>query len=911
MKKINLLFLTAAMAFSVGGGFVSCKDYEDDLRAELQATKTLLDALKESVTVGDATLKDMILSLEDKLSAFEKELEELKNNTGGAGGDCNCNVDQILADLEAIKESINDLKNDLQEKIDQANQAIKDEHATNEQQAVAIANLQIAITNCQTTINGFKDALDNLKGRVEKLENWQEGIDAWKENIDDWQEGINSWTENINEWQTNINEWQTNINEWQITINKWKEEFSVLPSQVEEALKTAQEAKAAAELNAKAIEALKEAIKGLENKDQDLEDALDQLAKNYQDAIDDINERLDDLEELIKGITIPTGGVSVTEFNAYKTYVDNKFTEIENKFITINSNITAIKGRLDTLEADYKTLRGDVDNIQDYISQLITGVLIQGTSNPIYGSFALPANVNSNMLATYYGNITSAVEFPTGRSRYYADPASLILSPKDLQMMGVSTGKISAGRIVNEAEDNAGTVYMTINPTNIDFTGKKLELVNSLDEAAGVALSPLTKSNKKLTFGWSRAANNGFYEAKARIEANDVEKVKARIDLEELQDALKDVLTPGNGVNISNVVTTIGQNFSNVLDANALKASWITKDEEGNKTEMAVYSQYALAATAIKPLSYNFLQDLDVQNIPGFGRVENLINRIFDKINIPTFDLNKYRFEKIKKFQINSTGKVIATVEISFTIAEGEAFPGQTIEIHDKDGNVIDIITINPNEEVNKTITKDVEVDVTPLLNDIEVDINDFVDDMNEEFSRFNELLDELKKVNDITNSVDNVEKELINYLDRLNNKLSGWINSANKVLQPLMLVRTTDGFARMSEVKKSPTMVNATDITLYPTSFTAEILAPAYKKLVGVTNVFIGSNWEDNAQSDNMNCKGELDRVNAQGLAKVINGSRTGVSVSLKKGYVYEIAYTAVDYHGYVVARKYYVSVK
>jgi hypothetical protein len=97
----------------------------------------------------------------------------------------------------------------------------------------------------------------------------------------------------------------------------------------------------------------------------------------------------------------------------------------------------------------------------------------------------------------------------------------------------------------------------------------------------------------------------------------------------------------------------------------------------------------------------------------------------------------------------------------------------------------------------------------------------------------------------------------------------------------------------------------------LVPTSYTAEILAPAYKKLVGVTNVY-SMDRTKNAQVDGGEYLSVLKDANAKaGVAEVLDGDTQLVDFSAKKGYIYEVTYTSVDFSGMVVAKKYYVTVK
>ena len=78
-------------------------------------------------------------------------------------------------------------------------------------------------------------------------------------------------------------------------------------------------------------------------------------------------------------------------------------------------------------------------------------------------------------------------------------------------------------------------------------------------------------------------------------------------------------------------------------------------------------------------------------------------------------------------------------------------------------------------------------------------------------------------------------------------------------------------------------------------------MLAPAYKKVVVVTDVFNADGTDADIQkAKDANNKGE-------NLAKVIDSEKT-CKLTGESGYIYEITYTEVDYFGKVAIRKYYV---
>lgn len=83
---------------------------------------------------------------------------------------------------------------------------------------------------------------------------------------------------------------------------------------------------------------------------------------------------------------------------------------------------------------------------------------------------------------------------------------------------------------------------------------------------------------------------------------------------------------------------------------------------------------------------------------------------------------------------------------------------------------------------------------------------------------------------------------------------------------------------------------VKGSSIRLVPTTYTYELLAPAYKKFVTVTNA----------------------NVSGTNLGKVISGDTRDVTITgLKSGHTYNVLYEAVDYNGKVSARQYKIVVE
>jgi hypothetical protein len=174
------------------------------------------------------------------------------------------------------------------------------------------------------------------------------------------------------------------------------------------------------------------------------------------------------------------------------------------------------------------------------------------------------------------------------------------------------------------------------------------------------------------------------------------------------------------------------------------------------------------------------------------------------------------------------------------------------------------------------------------------------------------DMVKQFEVINNVSGKIDNAMDKLMNrfnsYLERLNNRIGKYM-TPNKYLQPVILGRTGNAFFRVPNGKNTPAVVSSENMQLMPTTYTAETVCPAYKKFVAVTNVTKDSK---SAKGGDATCKSILDQANSQkNFKKVIDGGYgTFIDFQGKKGYTYEILYSAVDYDGKVVAEKFYVKV-
>ena len=1036
MKKSFLgKVLMMASFVAILGGFSSCKDYSEDRYSDLlgkleNQNSSLNDALDAQKNELLAQIADLEAAQQACKEECEQKMKELKDNLNDAKNEWNKNLASEVATLTAVDANLQsqiDAINALLGSNTSGKTVIEQINEVNQAAANAAANAASALEQLKTVNATTAD----FEERIKALESWKTEVDAlivgWSEEVKKVAEDAakaladaKANAERIEVMETLAQDQAEKLDSIADAMNGYasKEELEKVAEQaakiddvIEELKDLAtkqelEEVKALAEANFVAAKAytdeqiafviktfnkkfndVNDNIDELENAFGELDAAVDALTDAMKDSLNNINESLNALRD------------SLMNTNAYlsvlEDYVDVLASEIDDANLKISdleakmdSVDAVLAARLDKVEKDVEAVKAQVDantaainNLTDAFKKLITSVIIQGTKNPITGSWATPFNTRSNILAAYYGYAGAAgVKFPTELPRFYADNANVLMTAKDLEMLNVTPITVDADAMILGGTGNAGTLYLTVNPNTVDFSNTKFSLVNSQDEFSGVTLSGIEKSDAVLNFGFSRAANNGFYEAKATVAKEDVEDLKLAIDLGEIKEVAKDIVD-GNGISVSGIATTMYNTLSAFnLEANGVKASWT--DAEG---EHSTYSQYAVAATVVKPLSYAFGKDFNFTSVPGVDRVENFIGTMSDKVYnklmsyIPDFSGMSFTAPTINKITIPTLNpddcKVTFVVDINTTVEYelNMTVPIEDVKINDMNGSTESIKVKVPEKTHSVVVEKVVggskvtenqditipeyEIEVpssnfvvngqTVQIKDVQIKqmlnipvkytytgeqniydvvnklygnitgsiegVNDMLDQLDSFMDDVNSMLDELNKIKDVTNKVEDVKDALVSqitkYLDIFNNKFCSLVNSTNDALQPVMFVKTTDGFSKLSQTKGAPTMFSNGSVILIPTSYTAEILAPAYKKLVGVTNVINGS---ASAQAGNADCVAALKKVNAQtGVAEILAGDTYAVSATFEAGYIYEVVYTAVDFHGVVNTKKFYVTVK
>ena len=671
------------------------------------------------------------------------------------------------------------------------------------------------------------------------------------------------------------------------SIIAWSPRLAAVEKEAADALSQATENKIAIEKLDSIAKAHGEEIASLT---QEMKDSIDAIQAQAQANLEAAHKYADDqIAVMMDSLASVNAAMldSVSQLSETMALADKVLAE----------RLDSVEARVTALEAQVAKNTKAIENLTGALNKLVTSVVLQGTKNPVTGSIATPFNTRSNILAAYYGSVESqGLEFPTARPRFYVDAANVQLTAKDIEVLGATAVTKDAGVTLLGDEGNAGTLYMTINPNTVDFSGINVSLVNSQDEFSGATLSAPVHSDEVLSFGITRAANNGFYESKATISEANLEDVKLTLNYNEIKDVAKDLVN-GNGFNVTQMANTVANTMNSfVMDANGVKVSW--QDYNG---EHSTYSQYGVAVTAIKPLSFSFGMDFSYTQVPGIDRIENFIGKVTDKVKAAIAKADKItnielvEIKKITLPQVPQTDSLEVVVNV----------PGQWV-----DNGFGEQIWIKGYSDVVRVSIQDVVDDLYGDLIASFEDVNAMLEDLQGMMDQINDVLQTAKELQaSASNYADKVQVKLVEFLNIFNDKFCNAINSTNKILRPVLFVETANGFHKLSQAKNNPTVITGATLSLIPTSYSMEYIAPAYKKLVGVTNVFKGS---ASAQAGDADCLAALEKVNAQaGLAEVLAGDTFKVEATFEAGYVYEVVYTAVDFYGKVDAKKFYVTVK
>lgn len=629
----------------------------------------------------------------------------------------------------------------------------------------------------------------------------------------------------------------------------------------------------------------------LEKKVKNNRTDIDQLKEDYKKLNNVTIPNLSDDLEQAKNDIITAKGVAdeaLQKANALDTELrtliettkNDILDEVANKYVskddledltlgTINEwyKNSGIDNRFTTIENNYKDL---IASLTDFYSKLVTGVVVQGSESPVTGYVQTPFGLDMSVIGAYYGRTSEGFEF--GGERF------------------------NKGTIISDSDSNTGLIFVTVNPTNVDPNCIDFKLVDSQGNEAPFKLTPVN-TNRVLKFGVSRGINvnekSGFYALQVKLDAADVDKAKTwtSADAADLKDAAKNVLgklrhPKTNSLNIGDIASSIENVFNNRLTRYGVKATWKFKNEKGEWVTKSTVSGLNLAATAFKPLSYEFLKDGINVDLPTIPSLES-------KLNLVQYKFNWTPIEGIENMKTSVTLTIPDTENIKIN---GKVTPSVDIkkEFDKNSGLIKDVkVTIDDIDFSGATIKvgeKEETYDIVVSMDEFNRVINDVNNNVENMIGGVNDLID---KVNGYVQSIDG---QVITRLNNYIKKFEHLLTKSNSLLQPTMLYTAQNGnWNQLPNVKTAAAHLKLNggkaSTIFVATSYTGELLAPAYKKYVHVNGP-------------------EGATVTGANINKVIDGNIYKIGFEANKPGTYEIVYEAVDYSGKTVKRTFYVKV-
>ena len=603
----------------------------------------------------------------------------------------------------------------------------------------------------------------------------------------------------------------------------------------------------------------------------------------------------------------------MAQINAAKANLEPRVEKAEQDITKLQGDVTGlksdIKGIRDTLNSleDFRdsvyvvtqrldkrmnTVEDRINAIVNSLRNMVTSVNVNATSTNILQNSKLFPGLDVQFLGAAYGQAEGNGKFPSTKTLKGHGTA---LDASDFEAADqIEWSKNDYLPLAEEGKAPAGTVYFTVNPSNVDVTalndlklfsyvdGKNVESFVTIDkDAAKVAEGSLTWG---ITRSTAEEDGNTFeakvWEAPAiiNLKANDLatidptEIIDFKAVASDVRSLLSEVKTAAEDANRNNykdlaktttksVLKNSAQIVGSLLSAKlpslpalALAAQW--KDTVGVRS---VLSDYSIAATAYKPLGFGFGADLIDGRKVSFDKIDNVFARIVNKVVAKFPNVSNYKFNGTISFSA-------ATQSLTYTFPAGSLAAGVPTTDY--------LITIP----------------LTTTFNDMETAINGLgINNVNNMLDEIAALIADGKSYADRTKSF---EVRVSDFLERELNRVITKVatDGLTRVLEPIILFQAGDNFnvTRFFE----GTTVPAGKVTLVPTTMTYEVLAPAYKKYVAIKNTKTGK----------FAYKKVLTKGDADFSKVVIDNLEAGN---------YSVIYSALDFSGVQISKKYNITVK
>ena len=576
-----------------------------------------------------------------------------------------------------------------------------------------------------------------------------------------------------------------------------------------------------------------------------------------------------------------------------------KFTE------DLNERLEKIEGSVSGEAEAREKVQAVYDQAFDYlVNKNLTSIAINATENPVLGYYnAAFLGSKLNLVSSFYG---TAAQKKTDWG-------------------------IAVGDFLNNGD--AGKIYITLNPNEIDPECiTDLKLVDSQgNEAKGFKLGDIQTTDRVLTYGFTKAASaNGFYEVP--VLATDPANDDFSLNKGELKEAAKNIIAKlqnpkESNLNLSQIATTLYRSVNNQLKAYTVKATYYLYDptvtnEDGTKGALVEKHQvaptYDMAAFAVKPLSFNTLKDNQKLKNLGLALDKYMLPTLSDKLgkfmNALDFQIKNENGKQIKMYSMLSSKNVVAyengndVILVNTETGEEYTLPNTKIA-KDMSGGYVDQNVLRKyydsyTDSEGNTYTywywgyngeATYNYERMYVFESTDNTIDELLSSINDQIGT------QLQPVKDAITNAATKWDNAITPVNNLLHKINAHISDVNQLLQPTMLYKSskTGDWNTLSTLKgKLGTRMTGTGSTvLVATSWTGELLAPAYKKSVYVKGNPAGA---------------KVTLMDGKTSAKTpFSGSTQKVLFTATAKGNYTIVYEAVDYSGVFAKKEYHITVE
>ena len=595
----------------------------------------------------------------------------------------------------------------------------------------------------------------------------------------------------------------------------------------------------------------------------------------------ELSGRISDLEGQIASLQSELNNVKgdITTIKGQIADLQKDVNDLKSRLAAVESQIAALSSDVENIKNDMKAIDARLTLVEEVINKIteflargmVTEIAVNQTVNDAIGTINLPG-VNVKMLAALFGDNQTYIEkFPATSKDYNVDPKGDFLDASDIA--GAKFIEISKNYIT-KPNGNAGKFFFTANSmdkSTFNIKDWTLTLEGSDGKVAPVHFENVQPSEYAIQWGIYKSdvlgsneseVDRGFYEADATIDAQYLEQCKFNlrnhVDYKAIKDEIKQAIenvkaAKGTQATVNSIAEEAVKLVENIFSGNM--------SGDNRFPDNPTYSPQRLVMTQAVDSAYVRFQDADLDVM--LTAVSPLSYNSFWNLEKNAKGIDMDLVDRVAAKLAKVISKVIKAElgTISITIPELKAGDDKYILVKTADSPYYTNVTIDEAlyAEINEALAEGLtDIDISEAVNNTAGG----------------------KLVN--TTNADRFS----NFVKRISNKYVSLMknHALTRAVSPIILYDTTDGIKRLVP----GTTVNAGYMVINMTSATKERIVPPYEKYIAVKDA-----------------SGKII------YSATVPGNNQLQTLDLTKAGDYTIILSCMDYYGYVVTKKYDITVK